>query len=102
MHGKVFFDDVIHEKSRFLILGFLLKENELSFNELKELTGLTEGNLASHLRMLEDNKIIEVKKDFAGRRPKTTYKFTPSGKKKFIAYLEMLKEFLIEISKEEE
>ena len=102
MKDKVNLDDVIHEKNRLLILSFLLKADELSFNDLKELTGLTDGNLASHLKILEENKIIDVKKSFIGRKPRTTYKFTALGRKRFSEYLDSLKNFLNEISKEEQ
>ena len=102
MKNKVNLDDVIHEKNRLLILSFLLKADELSFNDLKELTGLTDGNLASHLKILEENKIIDVKKSFLGRKPRTTYKFTSLGRKRFSEYLDSLKNFLNEISKEEQ
>mgnify|MGYP003587791502 FL=1 len=102
MKHKVNLDDVIHEKNRLLILSFLLKADELSFNDLKELTGLTDGNLVSHLKILEEHKIIEVKKSFLGRKPRTTYKFTALGRKRFSDYLEALKDFLNEISKEEQ
>lgn len=93
MKHKVNLDDVIHEKNRLLILSFLLKADELSFNDLKELTGLTDGNLVSHLKILEEHKIIEVKKSFLGRKPRTTYKFTALGRKRFSDYLEALKDF---------
>ena len=102
MKHKVNLDDVIHEKNRLFILSFLLKADELSFNDLKELTGLTDGNLVSHLKILEEHKIIEVKKSFLGRKPRTTYKFTALGRKRFSDYLEALKDFLNEISKEEQ
>lgn len=100
MKNKVNLNDVIHEKNRLLILSLMLKEGELSFGDLKEFTGMTDGNLASHLRILEENKIIEVKKSFLRRKPRTTYKLTSLGKEKFINYLETLKKFLNEISEE--
>ncbi len=103
MNDKVFnFDEVIHEKTRLMILGFLLKEGELSFSDLKELLNLTDGNLTSHLKTLEINGIIEVKKTFIGRRPKTFYKLTKEGKERFINYLNNVKDFLNFLIKKEE
>ncbi|MCX8095163.1 MAG: transcriptional regulator [Caldisericia bacterium] len=95
MNDKVFeFDDVIHEKTRLMILGLLLKEGEMSFTDLKESLNLTDGNLTSHLRILESNGVIEVRKTFVGRRPKTFYKFTKEGKERFIKYLDNIENFL--------
>lgn len=103
MNDKVFeFDDVIHEKTRLLILSFLLKEGELSFSDLKETLNLTDGNLTSHLKILETNGIIDVKKIFIGRRPKTFYKLTKEGKERFINYLNNVKDFLNFLNKKEE
>lgn len=101
MNDKVFeFDEIIHEKTRLMILGLLLRENELSFTDLKEALNLTDGNLTSHLRTLELNGVIEVKKIFIGRRPKTFYKFTKEGKERFIKYLETVEKFLNNLIKE--
>jgi len=103
MNDKVFdFDDVIHEKTRLMILALLLKEEELSFSDLKEALNLTDGNLTSHLRILEMNEIIDVKKTFIGRRPKTFYKLTKEGKERFINYLNNVKDFLNFLIKKEE
>lgn len=87
-------DPVIHEKTRFAILIYLLQNKESDFNTLKEFTGATEGNLASHLRTLEEKKYISVRKTFVGRRPRTFYKLTKEGKGKLSEYLENLKEIL--------
>jgi DNA-binding HxlR family transcriptional regulator len=96
MNYKVFdFNNVIHEKNRLLILTLLLKCEKMSFSELKENLNLTDGNLVSHLKVLEDNKIIEIEKRFVGRKPKTFYKLTKDGKEKFLNYLNDLKNFLI-------
>ncbi|MGB9749288.1 MAG: winged helix-turn-helix domain-containing protein [Caldisericia bacterium] len=103
MNDKVFkFDDVIHKKTRLMILGLLLKEDELSFSDLKEALNLTDGNLTSHLKILEINGIIDVKKTFIGRRPKTFYKLTKEGKERFINYLNNVKDFLNFLIKKEE
>ncbi len=67
---------------RFLILKDLKKNEFVSFTNLKETTGIkSDGNLVSHLRYLEQKKIISVYKGFAGRYPKRFYSLTPSGNK---------------------
>lgn len=85
-------DNVIHERSRLLILTLLLKEGKLSFSELKERLNLTDGNLVSHLRILEDNELINVEKKFVKRKPKTFYSLSEKGRKKFMDYLEKIKD----------
>lgn len=87
-------DPVIHERIRLAVMIYLLQNGESDFNSLKEFTEATEGNLASHLRVLEENKYIEVKKTFVGRRPRTFYKLTKKGEKKLSEYLENLKKIL--------
>lgn len=101
MKDKVFeFDEILHEKTRLMILGLILREEELSFTDLKEALNLTDGNLTSHLRTLELNGVIEVRKIFIGRKPKTFYKFTKEGKERFIKYLETVERFLNDLIKE--
>ncbi|MDI6861382.1 MAG: transcriptional regulator [Caldisericia bacterium] len=103
MKNKVFeFDEILHEKTRLMILGLLLKEKELSFTDLKEALNLTDGNLTSHLRTLEINGVIEVRKLFIGRKPKTYYRFTKEGKERFIKYLETIENFLKNLINEKE
>lgn len=67
---------------------------KLSFNELKELLELTDGNLASHLKALEKSEYVSVTKSFIGRKPNTTYKITTSGKKAFELHLKALEELI--------
>jgi DNA-binding HxlR family transcriptional regulator len=75
-------------------------EDEVDFSYLKEKLNLTDGNLASHLRVLEQNKIIISKKLFIKRKPKTYYKLTNEGKKSFLEYLENLEKILNNLLKE--
>jgi len=66
----------------------------VTFKTLKEELAITDGNLASHLNTLEKNKFIEVRKSFVGRKPQTTYKATPIGRKAFSDHLDALEELL--------
>lgn len=67
---------------------------EVNFNELKELIQVTDGNLASHLKTLEENKYIKVQKGFIGRKTNTTYLVTKEGQKAFKAHLDGLEEMI--------
>ncbi len=90
-------DPVIHERVRLGILGLLAQADELSFRDLKAALGVSDGNLASHLRLLEERGYVAVRKTFVGRRPRTYYHLTPEGRRRFLSYLETLTDFLSEI-----
>lgn len=64
------------------------------FNSFKELLGVTDGNLASHLRALEDTGYIEVKKEFIGKKPKTSYRATLEGRDAFQEHLNALEQII--------
>ena len=66
----------------------------IDFNALKELLELTDGNLASHLKALEQQEIIVVSKQFIGRKPSTTYQSTILGKELFRQHLNALEELI--------
>ncbi|MEM2175131.1 MAG: transcriptional regulator [Candidatus Micrarchaeia archaeon] len=85
---------IFHDKVRLGILSILLVEEEVDFSYLKEKLNLTDGNLASHLKVLEQNKVIISKKVFVQRKPKTYYQLTEEGKRSFLEYLENLKQIL--------
>ena len=76
-------DAVIHERVRLAIVSALAVAPELSFNELKEMLSLTDGNLSAHSRTLEDARYITITKTFKGRRPHTTLRLSPQGRKAF-------------------
>jgi DNA-binding MarR family transcriptional regulator len=67
---------------------------EVNFNELKELIQVTDGNLASHLKTLEENNYIKVNKGFIGRKTNTTYAVTKAGEKAFKSHLEALEKMI--------
>ncbi len=66
----------------------------VNFNELKELLSITDGNLASHLKALEENAAIKVQKGFIGRKTNTTYTVTKAGEKAFKTHLEALEKMI--------
>ena len=71
-------------------MAVLAVNDELDFNALKELLEVTDGNLASHLKALEKEEYIEVKKSFVGRKPNTKYEMTPKGRQAFGDHLKGL------------
>jgi DNA-binding MarR family transcriptional regulator len=87
-------DEVIHQRVRLSIVSTLAGVDELEFTELKGLLGLTDGNLSTHARVLEEAGYLEVAKGFSGRRPQTTYRLTASGRRAFARYVALLEEIL--------
>lgn len=85
---------VFESRIRLGIMSALMVNETLDFNALKELLELTDGNLASHLKALEQQEIIVVSKQFVGRKPSTTYRATDSGKNLFRQHLAALEELI--------
>jgi DNA-binding HxlR family transcriptional regulator len=85
---------VFESRIRLGIMSALMVNDKIDFNTLKELLELTDGNLASHLKALEQNNIIVVSKRFIGRKPSTTYSATESGKELFRQHLAALEELI--------
>jgi DNA-binding HxlR family transcriptional regulator len=85
---------VFESRIRLGIMSALIVNDSLDFNALKELLELTDGNLASHLKALEQQEIIVVSKQFVGRKPSTTYRATEQGKDLFRQHLEALEQLI--------
>ncbi|WP_319503634.1 transcriptional regulator [uncultured Draconibacterium sp.] len=81
-------------KVRLGVMAALMVNSRLSFNELKDLLELTDGNLASHIKALEKEKFISVNKTFVGKKPNTTYAVTLSGSKAFELHLKALEDLI--------
>jgi DNA-binding MarR family transcriptional regulator len=79
---------------RLGIMSALLVNEEVNFNELKELIQVTDGNLASHLKTLEENNYVKVHKGFIGRKTNTTYAVTKAGEKAFKSHLDALEKMI--------
>ena len=80
-------DRLIHERTRLAIISALAVNTSLTFSELKELLGASDGNLSVHARKLEDAGYIACTKSFAGRVPKTEYRLTSTGRRALEKYL---------------
>lgn len=75
---------------RLGIMSVLVVNGWVDFLEMKEHLGVTDGNLASHISALETKKYIEVKKEFVGKKTKTSYKVTRTGKDAFVQHINAL------------
>ena len=82
------FDRLIYERVRLGIMSALAMNDELTFNELKSLFDVSDGNLSAHARKLEEAGYVVCTKSFEARRPKTIYRITQIGKKALLRYLE--------------
>jgi DNA-binding HxlR family transcriptional regulator len=87
-------DEVIHQKARLGIMSTLLALGEADFKLLKETLGLSDGNLSTHLALLEERGYVAVRKEFKGRRPHTTATPTPAGRTAFAEYLAALERII--------
>lgn len=86
--GAESLDKLIHEPLRLSILSALAVHDTLSFSELKELLGATDGNLSVHARKLEEGGYVSCKKGFEGRMPRTEYALSAAGRRALERYLE--------------
>lgn len=81
-------------RARLGIMSVLMVEEEVDFSFLKETLQLTDGNLSSHLRALEEADYLLVEKQFVGRRPNTRYSATSEGKNAFKSHLDALERLI--------
>ncbi len=87
-------DKAFENKIRISIMSVLMANSQASFNTLKEILELTDGNLASHLKYLEKEKYISVDKSFVNRKPNTVYSATQAGRSAFESHLNALEEII--------
>ena len=90
------YDKAFENVIRLRVMSILMVNERYDFNSFKELLGVTDGNLASHLRYLESAEYILVEKTFVGRKPMTNYSATVSGKDAFKDHLEFLENLIKE------
>ncbi len=81
---------IFESRIRLGIMSVLMVNDFIDFNSLKELLDITDGNLASHLSMLERKGLIDVTKQFIGKKPNTKYNATDKGRKAFREHLDYL------------
>ena len=87
-------DRVIHEKGRLAIVSMLAASPELSFTEMRDALGMTDGNLTTHIRTLQEAGYLSVTKSFQNNRPLTTCALTAAGKRAFARYITLLEQII--------
>ncbi|MNS18192.1 Helix-turn-helix domain protein [compost metagenome] len=92
------FNKAFESKVRLGIMSILMVNDNVDFSTLKDLLQVTDGNLASHSKALEELNYIKISKQFIGKKPNTTYEATEIGKKAFADHLNSL-ELLLKSSK---
>ena len=92
--GKI--DDIIHGRLRLGVMAYLAETEVASFNELKAVLQVTQGNLSIQLRKLEDAGYIAIDKSFLGRKPLTRARLTPDGRRAFADYVETIAKLVAE------
>lgn len=90
---------LIHERTRLGIVSALAVNDALSFNELKAILNVTDGNLSVHARKLEEGGYVSCRKTFVGRMPKTVFRLTADGRRALDRYLAHM-EAIIEAMKQ--
>ena len=87
-------DRVIHEKGRLALMSLLAATQHLSFTEMRDTLGMTDGNITAHMRTLQEAGYVSVTKVFQSGRPLTTYSLTAEGRKAFNAYINLLEKIV--------
>jgi DNA-binding HxlR family transcriptional regulator len=85
---------VFESRVRLGIMSVLMINDSFDFNSLKETLDITDGNLASHLKALEEKGMIKVNKQFIGRKPNTSYSATEAGREEFRQHLKALENLI--------
>ncbi|MGD8922080.1 MAG: transcriptional regulator [Candidatus Zixiibacteriota bacterium] len=95
-HGGAFngIDRTIHEPARLMIMAYLYVVDSADFLFLERQTGLTRGNLSSHLTKLETAGYVEITKEFVEKIPRTILRLTPTGRAAFQEYRQSMREIL--------
>jgi DNA-binding MarR family transcriptional regulator len=87
-------DRLIHEKGRLAIMSMLAASSELSFTELRDAMEMTDGNLTTHIRALQQEGYLSVAKSYQNNRPLTTCSLTTTGRKAFAEYINLLEQIV--------
>ena len=93
-------DRVIHEKGRLAIMSLLAASPQLSFTELRDTLSMTDGNLTTHIRTLQEAGYLAVAKSYQNNRPLTTCSLTAAGRKAFANYIALLENIVEQARKQ--
>lgn len=85
---------IFDHRIRLGIMSALMVNEDVNFNFLKQLLEVTDGNLASHMKPLEENKYVKISKSFIGKKTNTTYAITKLGEKAFREHLTALEKMI--------
>ncbi len=85
---------IFDNRIRLGVMSILVVNDEISFNDFKQMLEVTDGNLATHLVNLEENRLIKVHKGFIGRKTNTTYSITKTGEKAFKDHIAALEKII--------
>ena len=88
---------IFDNRIRLGIMSMLMVNQEISFNDLKQMLEVTDGNLATHLVNLEENGLLKVHKGFIGRKTTTTYSITKAGEKIFNEHITALEKMIKDV-----
>ena len=94
-------DRVIHEKGRLAIMSLLAATPQLSFTEMRDTLGMTDGNVTAHVRTLHEAGYVSVTKEFKQRRQVTSYSLTREGRKGFATYIDLLEKIVEQTRKKD-
>ena len=87
-------DRILEHRVRLQIMSVLVANDTYDFNSMKEMVGLTDGSMASHIKALEKEKYISVSKSFVDKKPNTKYKVTERGRSVFKKHIDALEELI--------
>lgn len=87
-------DKAFDHRTRLGIMALLLVNEWVDFTELRDTLGVSDGSLASHIKALEQKELIEVRKRFEDRKPRTSYRVTEAGQKAFNDHLDQLEQLI--------
>lgn len=91
---KTDLDQIIHQPVRTKIIAYLVSGGACDFTTLKKALDLTDGHMSTHMKLLVENGYVDMEKTFVDNKPKTTYKISKDGKKKFAEYINSLKNLI--------
>ena len=97
LHALTDIDPIIHASARLMVMTYLYVVDSADYVFLMHQTGLTWGNLATHLSKLEEAGYIEVQKSFKGKKPQSTVRMTDKGRDAFRSYKKNMKQVLDEL-----
>ena len=85
---------IFDNRIRLGVMSILMVNDEINFNDLKQMLEVTDGNLATHMQTLEENGFVKIFKGFVGRKTNTTYAITKAGEKAFADHISALEKMI--------